>query len=98
MINVVLDKNRGRFCLLARQSTFTVGKGQNRVTVEVEIYENTYDGRLDFCSKGIALCHPADTFDARRGAQRALENALDPHCFSRVERKKFFDVLNSWFD
>lgn len=92
MINVKIGRHGYSMSLVVQDRMF--GRGEVRKCVECQIY--MYDDRKPYhFSTGIAICHPSDRFDPRRGAHKALDSALNYS--PEASRAAFHRELESWF-
>lgn len=92
MINVKIGRHAYSMSFVTEQRTF--GRNEIRPCVIADIYEY-YQGIPTYLNRGIAICHPQDSFDPLKGAKKALASAT--WIFRHDERKIFQTELESWF-
>lgn len=92
MINVRIGREAYSMSLVVQDRMF--GRGEVRKCVECQIY--WFDKRKPIhLNTGIAICHPSDNFDPRRGAHKALDSAAA--YLASKDRAAFHRELESWF-
>jgi hypothetical protein len=93
MINFQLSDSALSISFVRNNRSF--GPKGNRSCVECDVYEKI-DDSLTFINRGIAICNPADTFDPRLGAHKALHSALAPLNLGKQERQQIHAQLDGW--
>lgn len=73
----------------------TFGPKGSRQCVECDLYAVDQD-TLVFINRGIAICNPADQFDARIGAHKALHSALTPLNLTKEARQDLHRQVEAW--
>jgi len=89
MINI--ETAYGNYCITLGKTSRLLGKGQVRPMVVAELWRN---GQL--VSAGMALCHPTDAFDPRKGAHIAV-NKMGTDLFDKQDMSKIHKKVDSWF-
>lgn len=89
MINI--ETSYGNYCLTLVNGACLVGKNQVRSTIKAELWR---DGQL--ITSGLAICHPTDKFDPRKGAHLAVNKLVDGY-FEKHDARAIHKKVDSWF-
>lgn len=96
MINVQTSQGIG-LSLSFVQVNRTFGDKGIRACIECDVYANGPSG-MEFINRGISICNPADAFNPRIGAHKAVQSALTRAAgFTKEDRQAVHDQVESWF-